>query len=140
MSPMDLLAIAGLIAAVALFFGIVFFVLATMKFNLLMDDLRASTKRLNRDLDALVPRLDQTLTETEAAIENFQAATVDIRDQVTKVDTITDKATSLSGNLTTLSNLATLTVAVPIVKAASLSHGVRSAISNRQTRPSRSSR
>lgn len=137
MDAMDLLAIAGLIIAVAIFFGIVFFVLAATKFNQLLEEVRESNRRINRDLDALVPRLDQALTEADSALENFQHTTIDIRDQVEKVDTITDKATTVSGNLATLSNLATLTVAVPMVKAASLRHGVQTALTNRSTKSRR---
>lgn len=134
MTTDGLLAVAAIIAAVAFMFLVMFAVFAILRWASLAREVRATTQRLGREWDALSPKLNSVLDQTACLLDDVDVTLDDVKTQVGKVDTITDNAKVVTGNLGTLSNIATLSVAVPLVKVASLTHGVKHAIDVRTSR------
>lgn len=106
--------IAGLIAAIA--FVLLVGVLAVPLFKLgrVLDEARLSVKELTVHS---VPILD----ETAATVASTNV-------QLTRVDTITTAAVSVSENVSALTSLFAATVGGPMVKVAAFSYAVRRAV------------
>lgn len=127
-----LLATAAMIAAVAFLFLALFACIQLVKFGQALDEIRRTAEDVNDQLHDLRPKINAVIDNVDGVLTSIDTTVVDVRDQVQKVDDITNNATTTSKNISTLSNLVTLSVAIPVVKAASLGHGVRHAMNNRR--------
>ncbi|MBC7549973.1 MAG: DUF948 domain-containing protein [Cellulomonas sp.] len=105
--------IAGLIAAIAFVLLVGVLAVPLIKLGRVLDEARLSVKELT---DHSVPILD----ETAATVASTNV-------QLTRVDTITTAAVSVSENVSALTSLFAATVGGPMVKVAAFSYAVRRA-------------
>ena len=105
--------IAGLIAAIAFVLLVGVLAVPLVKLGRVLDEARLSVKELT---DHSVPILD----ETAATVASTNV-------QLTRVDTITTAAVSVSENVSALTSLFAATVGGPMVKVAAFSYAVRRA-------------
>jgi len=105
--------IAGLIAAIAFVLLVGVLAVPLVKLGRVLDEARLSVKELT---DHSVPILD----ETAATVASTNV-------QLTRVDTITTAAVSVSENVSALTSLFAATVGGPMVKVAAFSSAVRRA-------------
>jgi len=105
--------IAGLIAAIAFVLLVGVLAVPLIKLGRVLDEARVSVKELT---DHSVPILD----ETAATVASTNV-------QLTRVDTITTAAVSVSENVSALTSLFAATVGGPMVKVAAFSYAVRRA-------------
>ena len=105
--------IAGLIAAIAFVLLVGALGVPLIKIGRVLDEARLSVKELT---DHSVPILD----ETAATVASTNV-------QLTRVDTITTAAVSVSENVSALTSLFAATVGGPMVKVAAFSYAVRRA-------------
>ena len=105
--------IAGLIAAIAFVLLVGVIAVPLVKLGRVLDEARLSVKELT---DHSVPILD----ETAATVASTNV-------QLTRVDTITTAAVSVSENVSALTSLFAATVGGPMVKVAAFSYAVRRA-------------
>ncbi|MGV8968031.1 MAG: DUF948 domain-containing protein [Cellulomonas sp.] len=105
--------IAGLIAAIAFVLLVGVIAVPLVKLGRVLDEARVSVKELT---DHSVPILD----ETAATVASTNV-------QLTRVDTITTAAVSVSENVSALTSLFAATVGGPMVKVAAFSYAVRRA-------------
>jgi len=105
--------IAGLIAAIAFVLLVGVLAVPLVKLGRVLDEARLSVKELT---DHSVPILD----ETAATVASTNV-------QLTRVDTITTAAASVSENVSALTSLFAATVGGPMVKVAAFSYAVRRA-------------
>ena len=105
--------VAGLIAAIAFVLLVGVLAVPLVKLGRVLDEARLSVKELT---DHSVPILD----ETAATVASTNV-------QLTRVDTITTAAASVSENVSALTSLFAATVGGPMVKVAAFSYAVRRA-------------
>ncbi|WP_407342844.1 DUF948 domain-containing protein [Pengzhenrongella phosphoraccumulans] len=105
--------IAGLIAAIAFVLLVGVLAVPLVKLGRVLDEARLSVKELT---DHSVPILD----ETAATVASTNV-------QLTRVDSITTAAVSVSENVSALTSLFAATVGGPMVKVAAFSYAVRRA-------------
>lgn len=110
--------IAALIAACALLVLVGLLAVPLVKLGRTLDE----TTRLVQGISARTPQL----------LEQVGATLGQTNTQLAKVDTITDQAGTVAGNVAGLSSLFAATLGGPLVRVAALSYGVRRAIGNRR--------
>lgn len=111
--------IAGLIAAVA--------------FVLLVGALAVPLLKLGRTIDELTRTVrlirEEPVAKSARTMDETNELLAGVNDQVRRVDTMTQDATTVTANAAALSSLVATTVGRPLVRVAAFSYGVRKALS-----------
>lgn len=106
--------IAGLVSAAVFAILVALLALPILKLGKVFDQLTMTIRSLN---DGALPLLDEMTKTVNTA-----------NTQLAKVDDITSNVSDASANVSALSSLVSSTVGQPIIKVASFSHGLRSAL------------
>ncbi|MEX3609885.1 DUF948 domain-containing protein [Rothia sp. LK2588] len=106
--------IAGLVSAAVFAILVALLALPILKLGRVFDQLTMTIRSLN---DGALPLLDEMTKTVNTA-----------NTQLAKVDDITSNVSDASANVSALSSLVSSTVGQPIIKVASFSHGLRSAL------------
>ncbi|MDP5226062.1 MULTISPECIES: DUF948 domain-containing protein [Arthrobacter] len=110
--------IAGLIAAGVFLLLVLFLAVPILKLGKVLDEVRNSIKDLSDGAQPLMTEVTATVSTTN--------------EQLKKVDGISNNVADATANLSALSSLVSATVGSPLIKVASFSYGVRSALSARR--------
>jgi uncharacterized protein YoxC len=117
--------IAALIAAGAFLLLVGILAVPLLKLGRTVD---AATEAINRITD----RTDPVLVELQTTVRGLNQTLAGVNHQLDKVDTITDYAQTVGGNVSALASVFTNTVGTPLIKAAGLVYGLRKAVSRRK--------
>ncbi|MFJ3957851.1 DUF948 domain-containing protein [Arthrobacter sp. NPDC090010] len=115
--------IAGLVAAGVFLLLVLFLAVPILKLGKVLDEVRHSIKDLSDGAQPLMTEVTATVSTTN--------------EQLKKVDGISNNVADATANLSALSSLVSATVGSPLIKVASFSYGVRSALSARKQGGSR---
>jgi len=110
--------IAGLIAAGVFLLLVLFLAVPILKLGKVLDEVRNSIKELSDGAQPLMTEVTATVSTTN--------------EQLKKVDGISNNVADATANLSALSSLVSATVGSPLIKVASFSYGVRSALNARK--------
>lgn len=117
--------IAALIAAGAFLLLVGVLAVPLLKLGKTVD---ATTEAINRVTD----RADPILVELHTTVLKVNDSLTGVNHQLAKVDTITENAAAVTGNVSALASLFTNTVGGPLIKVAGLAYGVRKAFADRK--------
>ncbi len=90
-----------------------------------INDLTDRTSPLLGDVDATIKGVNEALGQMHTTLDGVNL-------QLERLDTITGHAQTVTANLANLSTVVTSAASSPLVRAASLTYGVRKALANRR--------
>jgi uncharacterized protein YoxC len=90
-----------------------------------INDLTDRTSPLLGDVDATVKGVNEALGQVHTTLDGVNL-------QLERLDTITSHAQTVTANVANLSTVVTSAASSPLVRAASLTYGVRKALANRR--------
>jgi uncharacterized protein YoxC len=117
--------IAAIVAAAAFVLLVGALVVPILKLARTVD---ATTRAITRITDQAVP----ILADVRVTVEGVNRTVGGVNGQLDKIDTVTDHISTLTGNVSSLSSLFAAALGRPVVKAAAIAYGVRSAVGARR--------
>lgn len=117
--------VAGLIAAVALCVLVGLAAVPLLKLGRTLDEARIAIRDLGQHSVPVLTELRDTVENTNDELAKLSLVTEDLAK-------VSGHATVVSENAASLSQLFTVTLGGPLIKAAALTHGVRTALKGRR--------
>lgn len=114
-------------------------IIAAAAFVLLVGALVVPILKLGRTVDATTRAITEVtaqavpiLADVHVTVRGVNETLGGVNVQLGKVDTVTDHVSTVTANVSSLTSLFTTTLGSPMVKAAAITYGLRSAVTSRR--------
>lgn len=111
--------------------GLGFFLLCVMLAFRLINKATATLKRVNSTLDKVDHEIGPILRNVNTTLDNVNVSLGQVEQELEKVGAITGNAAHISSNVANVTSLVVSAVGSPLVKAAALGFGLRTAVKRR---------